>query len=300
MNKVLLTGANGFLGKEIIKTLENELKFFTLSRNFGDYQISLDKQIPNFEESFDLIIHAAGKAHTVPRTESQKKEFYEVNVLGTQNLLLGLEKKDFPNYFVFISSVSVYGKKFGCNINEDYMLNAKDAYGLSKIEAERIITNWCTRNNVICTILRLPLLVGKNPPGNLGQMIKAIEDGYYFNIGGGRARKSMVLAKDVASFIKMAITKGGIYNLTDGFNPTFGELSLAISQNRKIKKPLNLPEIVAQFMGKIGDLLGAKAPINSVKVKKITSDLTFDDSKARTNLGWNPQSVVDYIINNDI
>jgi len=300
MNKVLLTGANGFLGKEIIKTLDNELKFFTLSRNFGDYQISLDKQIPNFEDSFDLIIHAAGKAHSVPQTESQKKEFYEINVIGTQNLLLGLEKKGIPSYFVFISSVSVYGKEFGCKIKEDCMLNATDAYGLSKIEAERIIINWCSRNNVICTILRLPLLVGKNPPGNLGQMIKAIECGYYCNIGGGKARKSMVLAKDVALFIKVAIIKGGIYNLTDGFNPTFAELSLAISQNRKTKKPLNMPEVIAKFMGNIGDLLGAKSPINSVKIKKITSDLTFDDSKARTNLNWNPQSVVDYISNNDI
>jgi hypothetical protein len=41
--------------------------------------------------------------------------------------------------------------------------------------------------------LVLPLLVGENPRGNLGVMMRAIDKGYYFNIGGGKARKSMVL-----------------------------------------------------------------------------------------------------------
>ncbi|MBC7915293.1 MAG: hypothetical protein H7Y07_14350 [Pyrinomonadaceae bacterium] len=42
----------------------------------------------------------------------------------------------------------------------------------------------------------------------------------------------------------------------------------------------------------MGDILGKRAPINSVKLKKITSDLTFDDSKAREILGWNPTPVL--------
>lgn len=45
------------------------------------------------------------------------------------------------------------------------------------------------QHNVVCTILRLPLLVGTNPPGNLGAMIKGIARGYYFNIGGGKSKK---------------------------------------------------------------------------------------------------------------
>lgn len=300
MNKVLLTGANGFLGREIIKTLEDKLEFTTLSRNSGDYQVCLDKETPNFKDNFNLVIHAAGKAHSIAKTENQKKEFFEINVIGTQNLLLGLERSNVPDFFVFISSVSVYGEDFGYNIDEEHILGAKDPYGLSKIEAEKIIMRWCAKNNVICTILRLPLLVGQRPPGNLGAMIRAIEKGYYFNIGGGKARKSMVLAKDVASFIQQVVPVGGIFNLSDGFNPNFNELSLAISQNRKKRKPLNLPNTMAIFMGKLGDLLGPNAPINSLKVKKINSDLTFSDNKARRLLNWTPQSVIDYINKNRI
>jgi hypothetical protein len=141
----------------------------------------------------------------------------------------------------------------------------------------------------------LPLLVDKNPPGNLGAMTRAIQKGYYFNIGGGKAKKSMVLAEDVAKFILKIAPIGGIYNLTDGVHPTFKELSTSIAK----KKLFNLPLRLAKIFAKIGDVLGDKSPLNSIKLKKITSDLTFDDSKAREK-GWNPQAVLDYLKNNDL
>ena len=296
---LLLTGGTGFLGKAIYKTFSPNV--ITLGRSsFSDISIDLSKEIPFFSERIDLVIHCAGKAHSVPKTEIQKKEFYEVNVIGTQNLLKGLEKSVLPKEFVFISSVSVYGQDFGKNIDENHPLEAMDPYGLSKIEAEKIILDWCKVNNIICTILRLPLLVGKNPPGNLGAMINAIEKGYYFNIDGGKAKKSMVLAKDVASLIPKVATIGGIYNLTDGIHPSFSELSIAISKQKKKKSSMNLPLFIAKFMGYAGDILGDKVPVNSLKIKKITSDLTFDDSKARKLLSWNPQSVLEYFKNNSL
>lgn len=297
---ILLTGANGFLGQIIINKLSKDINFFTLSRTCGDYKVTLEKETPNFKQKNDIVIHAAGKAHSIPRTEIEKKQFHEVNVLGTLNLLKGLEKIGVPKQFVFISSVSVYGQEIGIMISEAHPLQAKDSYGLSKIEAENLIIKWCDKHNVICTILRLPLLVGKNPPGNLGAMLRALNSGYYFNIGGGKARKSMVLAADVASFILFVAPVGGIYNLTDGFNPTFYELSTVIAERKNKRKSLNLPLSIAKLMGYFGDLLGENAPINSLKVKKITSDLTFDDSKARKSLNWNPASVLEYLKKNTI
>lgn len=287
----LLTGANGFLGKSIAQELSKENAVFGLSRTSGEYKNSLEDEIPDFKRNFDLVIHAAGKAHSIPKTEIEKEQFFKVNVIGTQNLLKGLEKSGIPRQFVFISSVSVYGQEMGSNINENHSLDAKDPYGVSKIEAEKIISNWCTANNVKCTILRLPLLVGKNAPGNLGAMIKAIDKGYYFNIDGGKAKKSMVLAKDVAYIIANVASIGGVYNLTDGVHPSFSELSFAIAK----KKSFSLPLITAKFFGALGDILGDKAPITSLKVKKITSDLTFDDSKARGMFKWQPESILDYL-----
>jgi nucleoside-diphosphate-sugar epimerase len=298
--EILVTGSNGFLGKSIVHELTTSYNLISLSRTSGDYKVSLEKEIPEFVQKFDLVIHAAGKAHSIPRTSIEKKQFYDVNVLGTQNLLKGLTKVGVPEQFVFISSVSVYGQDSGNAINETHTLESKDPYGLSKIEAEKLVTNWCEQNNVICTILRLPLLVGKNPPGNLGAMLRAIDKGYYFNIGGGKARKSMVLVKDVASFIYKVAIIGGTYNLTDGVHPNFYELSAAISKQKNKKAIYNLPLFIAKFMGYFGNLLGGKAPINSLKLKKITSDLTFDDTKARNVLGWKPQKVLEYFEKNII
>ncbi|MCV9927435.1 NAD-dependent epimerase/dehydratase family protein [Flavobacterium sp. LS1R49] len=295
--KILLTGSSGFLGKILKNNFVND-EVLELNRKNGNFQYALEKEIPCFNHFFDLIIHCAGKAHSVPKTEIDKQEFYNVNVIGTVNLLKGLENSGLPNRFVFISSVSVYGLSSGNNINEDYPLLAKDPYGSSKIEAEELVQKWCNDNKVICTILRLPLLVGKKPPGNLGSMVKAINKGYYFNIGGGAARKSMVLAKDVASFISIVAPLGGIYNLTDGVHPSFNTLSLAISKNQK--EQFNLPLPIAKLIGKIGDFLGNKTPVNTQKIKKITLDLTFDDSKARTLLNWKPQSVLDYLENESL
>jgi len=300
LKTILLTGANGFLGKSITKELAINHYLIGLSRTVGDYRLSLEKEIPNLKQKFNLVIHAAGKAHSIPRTVTEKNEFYDVNVLGTQNLLKGLDKVGVPEQFVFISSVSVYGQESGSDINEEHPLEAKDPYGLSKIGAEVLVTEWCNKNKVVCSILRLPLLVGKNPPGNLGAMIKAIDKGYYFNIGGGQARKSMVVAEDVAAFITKVASLGGTYNLTDGVHPDFSELSIAISKQKKKKTPLNLPLFITMLLGYAGDILGDKAPINSSKIKKITSDLTFNDAKVRELLGWHPQSVLEYLKNNSL
>lgn len=289
---ILLTGATGFLGKAIFDVLNENHQLSTLSRNIADYQICLETEIPVFFTPFELVVHCAGKAHSVPKTDFEKKQFYDVNVTGTINLLEGLKKSGLPNQFIFISSVSVYGQEIGSSINENHSLDAKDAYGLSKIKAEKVVLDWCEENKVICTILRLPLLIGKNPPGNLGTMIKAINKGYYFNIDGGKAKKSMVLAKDVASFITIVAPVGGIYNLTDGIHPDFFQLSLAISNRKTFSLPLSL----AKLIGKIGDVFGDNFPVTSLKIKKITSELTFDDTKARELLNWRPEEVLVYLM----
>ncbi len=290
--KVLITGANGFLGKLISDELEKKYECVTLSRNSGNYKVHLEREAPKFVDDFEIVVHCAGKAHSIPRTPIEVNQFFQINVVGTQNLLKSLESSSLPKKFVFISSVSVYGKYTGTNLSETTMLGAKDPYGLSKIDAEKNILEWCKKNNVVCSILRLPLLVGPNAPGNLGSMIKAIQKGYYVNIAGGRARKSMVLASDVTSIIDKVASIGGIYNLTDGYHPSFIELSSVIAERYNKKKPLNLPLRFAKIIGFFGDFFKGRAPVDSLKIKKMISDLTFDDSKARRELNWNPNAVL--------
>jgi nucleoside-diphosphate-sugar epimerase len=290
---ILLTGSNGFLGCHIQSVLNTLTSCTTLSRSNSSINCDISKFIPDLP-IVNIVIHAAGKAHSVPTTSLEKQAFFDVNYTGTRNLLKGLEEcQSLPKAFVFISTVAVYGRESGVNISEDTALLAKEPYGLSKIQAEQLVLDWCEKNNVVCTILRLPLLAGANPPGNLGAMIKGVERGYYFNIAGGRAQKSMVLASDVARCILKASEIGGIYNLTDGYHPTFNELSSTISLQLGRKFVPNLPLFFAKILAKIGDLIGDNFPINSIKLSKITSPLTFDDSKARKAFGWNPSLVLE-------
>jgi nucleoside-diphosphate-sugar epimerase len=299
MSTILVTGASGFLGKVITRELLlQKYQVLTLGRQSTNdivHDLSIGPPIINLKD-LDFVIHAAGRAHSIPKTKAEEQLFLDINLAGTNNLLNSLETLvRSPKCFVFISSVSVYGLEKGINVDEVMPLKAYDAYGLSKMLAEQMVKDWCNKNNVICTILRLPLLVGQNPPGNLGAMIRAIRKGYYFNIGGGKAKKSMVLVDDVARFIMKIVHVGGTYNLTDGEHPNFEDLSFVIAK----KKSYNLSFFFAKFLGFLGDYLGDFAPINSLKIKKITSDLTFNDSKAR-EFGWEPRSVLEYLKKNDL
>ena len=156
-----------------------------------------------------------------------------------------------------------------------------------------MIKKWCNENNVVCTILRLPLVVGSDPPGNLGAMIQGIKHGYYFNVGGGTARKSMVLANDVAKFVLRAANVGGIYNLTDSIHPSFNQLSKFISSQFGKSFVPNIPNFLAFGLAKFGDILGYISPLNTKKLNKIRSTLTFDDTKAKEMFGWEPISVLE-------
>jgi nucleoside-diphosphate-sugar epimerase len=291
--KILITGANGFLGKIIYQKLRPSFDVTTLARRDSDYCVDLSSEkIINFTEKFDLVIHSAGKAHIIPKTIIDKDSFFDINVKGTRYLLESLKSSCIPKQFVFISSVSVYGLNKGILINENADLKAIDPYGKSKIEAEAIVQKWCDENNVICTILRLPLIVGPNPPGNLGTMIKGIKNGYYFNIAGGNVQKSMVLAEDVANYIIDAAKVGGIYNLTDGYHPTFNELSKVISFQLGKVGVINIPKSLAKMFASTGDVFGKIFPFNTYMYNKITSTLTFDDSAARRAFGWKPKPII--------
>ncbi|WP_296704958.1 NAD(P)-dependent oxidoreductase [Algoriphagus sp.] len=285
---ILLTGASGFLGHEIFDTLKSEHEVITLGRSdSNNIKSDLSHEIPNLPKS-DIIIHAAGKAHTIPKTPEEEKDFFQVNEEGTKNLLKGV--KELPKLFVLISTVAVYGVEQGENISESYALKGVTPYALSKIKAEKVVQEWGENMGVNVLIFRLPLIAGPNPPGNLGAMIKAINGGYYFRLGNGLVRKSMVLGRDIAKVIPGLLGKSGIYNLTDGIHPSLKELDQYLA-SLKSKKVKNLPIRPLEIAAKIGDLV-PMFPLNSYRVNKLKYSLTFSDEKARKELNWNPSPVI--------
>src|SRR5690606_19563932 len=131
-------------------------------------------------------------------------------------------------------------------------------YAKSKIATENWLIEWCSKHNIRLAILRLPLIAGVNPPGNLKAMIDGIRTGRYFRIGDGSARKSVVLASDVAAIIPKAAEVGGIYNLTDGYHPSFAELELLIANQLGKPVPKTIPMFLAKVLGWTGDIVGGR------------------------------------------
>ena len=293
MQSLLFTGASGFLGYNILPILEKSYDVHTIGlTDDDDIKINMAKEVPPIKTHYDIVLHAAGKAHTVPKTKDEKQVFYDVNYIGTIHLCDALEKVGVPKALVFISTVAVYGCEFGELITEEHPLDGTTPYADSKIQAEKYLTRWCSEHGVVLGILRPSLLAGRKAPGNLGAMVEGIKKGFYLNISGGKVKKSVLMAEDIARLLPLVVEKGGIYNVCDSYQPTFGELSVSVARQLGKRKPISIPYWMAWCMAKVGNLLGSKAPFNSYKLEKMTKSLTFSNEKARRELGWEPLDVL--------
>lgn len=294
MEKLLFTGGTGFLGRNARPILDKNYEVITCGITSKDMiQANLANEVPVLEQHYDIVLHACGKAHVSPKTESEKQAFFDVNYQGTVNLCTALEKVGVPKALVFISTVAVYGCEYGELITEEHSRRGDTPYAKSKIMAEDYLTDWCKKNEVTLGILRPSLLAGKDAPGNLGAMVKGVKKGFYMNIAGGKVVKSILMAEDIANILPLIAEKGGIYNVCDSYQPSFGQISASVAHQLGKHEPISIPYWVAWCMAKVGDLLGSKAPINSYKLDKMTKNLTFSNEKARKELGWEPLDVLE-------
>ena len=298
MKTLLFTGGTGFLGKNVMPLLQKDYEVTTCGITPEDMiQANLAKMVPEMPQQYDIVLHAAGKAHVVPKTEEEKQLFFDINYQGTVNLCKALEQVGVPKALVFISTVAVYGCEYGEMITEEHPLDGDTPYAKSKIMAEEYLTKWCSEHGVTLGILRPSLLAGKNAPGNLGAMVNGVRKGFYMNIAGGKVIKSVLMAEDIARILPLVAEKGGVYNVCDTRQPSFGELSVSVARQLGKSKPISIPYWMAWCLAMVGNLLGSKAPINSYKLEKMTKSLTFSNEKARRELGWEPLDVLEnYVI----
>lgn len=152
---ILLTGATGFIGQALIKHLQN---FSVTVYQRGE---SLSK-LSNIE--FDYIVHLAGKAHDKGATWT---DFELGNVKLTQDII-SLAKKNKNTKIIFFSSAKVYGEISTEPLHEKAALAAETDYGVSKVNAEKIVQN----SNVSYIIFRPCLVYSSNAKGNLESLRK--------------------------------------------------------------------------------------------------------------------------------
>lgn len=294
MEKLLFTGGTGFLGKNIKPILDEHYNVTTIGITEQDMlSANLVSGIPELPDHYDVVLHAAGKAHSYPKTEAQIKAFYDVNYQGTVNLCKALEKVGVPKSFIFISTMDVYGTVEGENISEEHPLEPQSHYAKSKLLAEEYLIKWAAEKGVILGVLRPALMTGPNPPGNLQSMINGVKKGYYVNIAGGHTRKSLLMVIDIANLVFKIENVGGVYNVCDDHHPSYEELGRSISrQLEKKHAPISIPYWFAWCLAKVGDLVGV-IPIDSHRFEQLTKSNTYSNEKAKKALSWQPLDVLD-------
>ena len=283
VKSILLTGHTGFLGSVIYKELKKTFEVLTLGKNascdyrvdFSDWDGSLDLQ-----HSIDAIVHVAGLAHNKAKNQ---EELFNVNTTSVDYLLLlALEHK--VESFVFISSTAVYGRTFGFDIIEKSSLLGNSTFAQSKIEAEKVIELGNLGSKLI---LRLPLVVGPKPLGNLGRLIKSIFIGSHIYLSGNQAQKSVVFVSDVTFFISQwlseSLRKSGTINLCNQTAPTFNWIENAIAESGGYSYRIRIP---IKFLWKTVNWMKAKLNISIPLVGKLFYPLTFSDQLAREKFGY--------------
>lgn len=149
MTNILITGANGFIGVNLIKTLE-------LYKEFNILKITRDSSLIELEKLIiksDFIFHLAGEV----RPNSSADDFKESNVNLTQNIISLLEKN---NKIIPILLTSTIHAKL-----------LKNEYGKTKRKSELLIENYSKNNKVNCVIYRLPHVFGEGCKANYNSVI---------------------------------------------------------------------------------------------------------------------------------
>lgn len=212
--KILVTGAGGFVGEQIVSELERiGYDVFQIagsgrggtkgnSENIkNDKVFYLDIGVAeNFRRiekigRIDAVVHSAGLAHQFKNID--RELFESANVAGTKNAAQ-LAAKLKARQFILVGSTAVYGIRSGEKITETSDCRPETIYAESKLAAEKIARRICETHNIALTILRLAPVLGENNAGNAARLVEAIDSRRFLWIGAGENLKTFVYKRDVA------------------------------------------------------------------------------------------------------
>ncbi len=203
MKRVLITGANSYIGTNVERWLLKEPDKYHIE--------TLDMKDPNWVNfdfsKFDVVFHVAGIAHSTPK-KSEKDLYYKVNT----ELTIETAKKSKESgvkQFIFMSSMIVYNKKEK-RITKDTLPKPDNFYGDSKLQAENGVKPLEDKNFIV-TILRPPMIYGPNSKGNFPRLIKLTKKTFIFPKI--QNKRSMLYVDNLSNSVKYLIDNkmGGIY-----------------------------------------------------------------------------------------
>lgn len=302
-NYFLITGANGFLGREIIYQFLTSGKFIK-GTDIADiveipeiiYQkadITKKSELIPILESVSTIIHAAGIAHIFSPDLNSAKRFKKINETGTVNVALQAAAAG-VGHFILISSVSVYGPYTHGSYDENTHCDPIGPYALSKYNAEQRAIEIARSAGMALTILRLSTLYGEGDPGNIKRLISSIDHGKFFWIGIGKNRKSLLYKGDAARACRtVALSPASGIRIFNVSGPPCNMKQIVDTLCEALgKRPLpgKVPGSVALPLSKIVSSM----PINRFKnihgiVKKWLAEDVYDTSKFENIFDFKPE-----------
>jgi nucleoside-diphosphate-sugar epimerase len=227
MKKILITGANSYVGSNVEKWLMKEPDKY--------YVQTLDMKDSNWKEfdfsKFDVVFHVAGIAH-INESKKNKHLYYEIN-RDLAFKVAKLSKKNNIKHFIFMSSMSVYGQDEG-EINAFTNIKPKSHYGLSKYEAEKKIT-FLEDNDFLVTIVRPPMIYGPFCKGNYNSLRRFVLKSFIFpNIKNVR---SFIYIDNFSWFIKQIVDQSinGLFHPYNSINVSTTDLVKTIAKYNKHK-----------------------------------------------------------------
>lgn len=296
--RVLITGANGFIGKQLCHYLQScGIDVFAVARQAVPF-LGNDKQliISDLAElrhaekiELDAVVHLAAKVHDLGLQSSG--EYHRVNVRGTEAVREFAERCS-AKHFIFLSSVKALGEKTTTEPFSEYTVPApEDDYGRSKWDAEQGLEVFAAKSDgkMKVSVVRIPLVYGIGVKANFLSLMRLVQKVPVLPFGCFDNQRSVLGVENLIDFIhQLLIGYAQLENyscfcIADEKPLSTKELTnimkLAIDDTRLIQLPI--PVFILESIFK---LLGKQAML-----KRLSENLVVSWDKANSELGWTPK-----------
>lgn len=291
-NKVLVTGASGFVGKYLVPQLsERGFEVYPLVRRVSENTTNHPNKIVvddllSFDFSIipeiDNLVHLVAKTHDF--SQSNENDYHAINVKVTEKIAaLAIEKK--VEKFIYLSSVKVFGESTNSMpFNEKSQPNPEDFYGQTKYEAEQLLDKLSAQHDIKTLILRIPILYGPLVKANFKSLIKLTEKVPIIPLGGMTNKRSILgldnLSDCIANLLERQDLTSQVFCVAD--DPAISTsqlLQLLIDNNPKakaklVKFPLSVIGCALYLFGK------------EKQWRKLVGNLEVSSSKIKETINW--------------
>ena len=296
-NKILLTGASGFVGGSLaIALMKQGAQVRVAVRSPVVLPGSDVVLVPGMDEQsgwgellqgIDTVIHCAGRAHVMNDPFANPlAEYRRVNVDGTMNLARQAAAAGVKR-FIFLSTVKVNGEQttLGQPYSEDDAPMPQNPYAVSKYEAEQALLELAAKTELEVVIIRPTLVYGAGVKANFLAMLRLLRLGLPLPFGAIANRRSFIYLDNLHSLIMRCIAHpeavNQIFMASDGHDLSTTELLRYCAGAMGVR--VWLIPVPASWCLLIATLLGRGAA-----VQRLCGSLQVDISKAKKLLGWEP------------